>query len=124
MLHEELKSALSCHAAEFKTSQEETNLTLWEAGSTLCFITFKRANELQLKGHPVKLEIVTIGGEKKLMDSAQYKLYILDEEGIEVEIEVLGINKISNVDTKVNLNYLPILYYVISQIFFKNENRY
>ena len=35
---------------------------LWDAGSTLSFITFELAGKLKLVGNPVNLEIVTVGG--------------------------------------------------------------
>ena len=39
---------------------------LWDAGSTLCFVTFAVAKKLSLQGTPLKLEIITVGGERKV----------------------------------------------------------
>ena len=65
---------------------------LWDAGSTLCFITFKCAEELNLIGHPVKLDMVTVGGKRQMLNSKEYKIYVTDQDGIETEMNVLGIN--------------------------------
>ena len=46
-----------------KTGKSTAAVTLWDAGSTLSFITFQFASKMQLRGDPVKLEIVTVGGE-------------------------------------------------------------
>ena len=78
-----------------KTGKSTTAVTLWDAGSTLCFITFQFANKMQLRGDPVKLEIVTVGGEVQQIESYRYIVFIRDQEGQVIEMEVLGIQKIS-----------------------------
>ena len=68
---------------------------LWDSGSTLSFITFEYAKKLKLQGKPIRLEIASIGGITKYINSMQYSLYIKDERGIKVPIDVLGIDVIS-----------------------------
>ena len=91
---------------------KEAAIGLWDGGSTLSFITFKLAGQLQLRGKPVKLEIVTVGGETKILDSLQYKASLIDQQGKPVEIEVLGIKKISTSISKVNSDELVKLFTV------------
>ena len=68
---------------------------LWDGGSTLSFITFKKAKELGLNGKPVNLEVTTIGGNVNLIESILYNVTLLDERKNTVTIEILGIDKIS-----------------------------
>lgn len=70
-------------------------VALWDAGSTLCFITFQMAKQLKLQGEPVKLDIITVGGESKEVESQRYTISIRDTRGSSVSIEVLGIEQIS-----------------------------
>ena len=79
---------------------------LWDAGSTLCFITFELAKKLQLRGHPVKLEIVTVGGESKQVDSQRYTISVFDKYRELVEFEVLGIEQISTEIERINVNHI------------------
>ena len=48
-----------------------------------------------MKGTAAKLQITTLGGDEKVIDSIKYTIYILDEKGIKVEIKVYGIEQIS-----------------------------
>ena len=68
---------------------------LWDGGSTLCFITFQLAKKLGLHGIPVKLEIITVGGESKKVESQRYTVTMIDKNNISIPIEVLGIKEIS-----------------------------
>ena len=68
---------------------------LWDAGSTLCFITFKLAQRLRLQGDPVMLDIVTVGGVSSKVNSQRFVIWIIDSGGELVEMEVLGIEQIS-----------------------------
>ena len=76
---------------------------LWDSGSTISFITFDYAKRLKLQGNPVRLEIVTIGGTIKKVQSTQYSMYIKDEKGCKVPFEVLGIEVISNARCNVEM---------------------
>ena len=58
--------------------------SLWDPGSTLSFITFKAAEELGLRGDPIELEIFTVGGGKKSINSRKFKVAIADQKN-EVE---------------------------------------
>ena len=68
---------------------------LWDPGSTLSFITFGLAAELDLEGHPVELEICTVGGSVTKISSKKYYVSVFDHNGQDVRIEVLGIEQIS-----------------------------
>jgi len=68
----------------------------WDSGSTLSFITNHKANELQLKGDPINLSLVTVGGKTTQLESHEYRLVIYDENGKGVEIQAIGIEKISS----------------------------
>ena len=50
----------------------------WDSGSTMSFITFQRAMELNLVGKLITLEIFTVGGETKSINSKQYDLVLID----------------------------------------------
>ena len=83
---------------------------LWDSGSTLSFITFHHARKLNLQGKHIKLEIATIGGVLKMIDSELYTLYIKDEKGIKVPINVLGINIISSTTSHVEMYKIAKLF--------------
>ena len=68
---------------------------LWDGGSTLSFITFKKANELNLKGYPIQLQITKIGGTIETVNSKRYTLELEDKNNHKVNINVLGLDKIS-----------------------------
>jgi len=68
---------------------------LWDPGSTLSFITFSLASELGLEGHPIELEICTVGGSVTKISSKKYYVSVFDSNGEDVRIEVLGIEQIS-----------------------------
>ena len=78
-----------------RSGQSVSIIGLWDAGSTICLITFRLAKKLQLHGDKVRLEIVTVGGESKQVDSQRYTVFIRDKVGKLVDIEVLGIDQIS-----------------------------
>ena len=80
--------------------------TLWDSGSTLSFITNQRARRLQLRGKPIKLEVVSIGGEVKTIESMVYTLSITDDKLRDLEICVIGINTISSEIHKIDLSPL------------------
>ena len=81
-----------------------TAVGLWDAGSTLCFITFQLAEKLQLRGDPVKLEIITVGGEVQQVDSQRYAIFLIDNDNSMVEMEVLGIRQISSDIEKIDIS--------------------
>ena len=68
---------------------------MWDPGSTLSFITFRLAKELELEGVPIDLEICTVGGAVTDISSMKYSIVVFDTNGQDVRIEVLGIEKIS-----------------------------
>ena len=75
---------------------EEANV-LWDAGSTLSFITFKKAESLKLKGcKEIKLHIEKVGGVTEEIISQEFKVRFVDSNGVDVEMTLLGIEKISS----------------------------
>ena len=64
---------------------------LWDSGSTLSFVTFVKAKEMKLKGKPVKLGIVVVGGQSETIESQIFKLSILKQDGKVVNIEAYEI---------------------------------
>ena len=52
--------------------------TFWDSGSTLCFITNRKAADLRLKGKPISLSLVTVGGKTTQLESYEYSLIIYD----------------------------------------------
>ena len=69
---------------------------LWDGGSTLSFITFQKAEELNLKGRTIKLGIIAVGGSSSQIDSRLYDLQLIDKTGKVQTIEVYGMEKISS----------------------------
>ena len=69
---------------------------MWDGGSTLSLITFKKAKSLNLQGRAVKLGMEVAGGGVSIVDSRLYKVRLLKEDGDTVEIEVFGLEKISS----------------------------
>ena len=86
--------------------QHQSAVTLWDGGSTLCFITFGLANKLHLQGDPIALEVITIGGNSKRIDSQKYMLWLVDKKGRRMAVEVIGIDQISTDIEKVNVGNL------------------
>ena len=69
---------------------------MWDGGSTLSLITFKKAKSLNLQGKAVKLGMEVAGEGVSIVDSRLYKVRLLKEDGDTVEIEVFGLEKISS----------------------------
>ena len=68
------------------------------------------AKQLGLSGKPVNLEIITVGGESKRVESATYRLTLVGKANEKVSIEVLGMEKIST-----PINYIDISF--IKEVF-------
>ena len=88
---------------------------LWDGGSTLSFITFEKAKQLKLSGEKVKIEIVKVGGDIKLLDSCLYDLYLEDKSGDTTGIEVLGIDAISTDIAEVKLDDIVVMFHELRQ---------
>ena len=86
--------------------QSKSACALWDAGSTLCFITFNLAKELQLQGEPITLDITTVGGDCKKVNSQKYIICIEDKSGSLIKMEVFGIDKISTEIHKIDISHL------------------
>ena len=76
------------------TTTADVNV-LWDGGSTLSMITFKKAKEMKLTGKKVKLTIVKIGGVKEHINSYQYEVPLKDQAGETVHFQAYGIQRIS-----------------------------
>ena len=70
-------------------------VSMWDPGSTLSFITFGLAKKLRLEGVPIELEICTVGGTITKVNSMKYSISLMDTNGQDIQIEVLGIETIS-----------------------------
>ena len=68
---------------------------LWDAGSTIYFITFKKAKMLNLQGSKEHLQIIKVGGEVEDLISCHYKLFMTNLSEELVEVDVLGLEKFS-----------------------------
>ena len=76
---------------------------LWDAGSTLCFITFQLAEKLKLHGEHIELELITVGGESKQVNSKRYTVNVIDQNNELVAFEVLGLEQISTDIAKIDM---------------------
>ena len=80
---------------------------LWDGGSTLSFITFRKAKQLNLhQDQKVRLQIEKIGGSLEEYDSYRYHLVLLNKWNQRIKISVLGIERISNNISNVNIETL------------------
>lgn len=78
--------------------------TLWDGGSTLSFITFRKAKEMKLTGHKVQLQIVKVGGTVEELESYRYNIGLMDKTNTVVTISVLGIERISTDIVSINID--------------------
>ena len=62
--------------------------SLWDSGSTLSLITFKKAKELNLYGKEITLSIFKTGGVQETLKSFSYTLPLQDMENKAVCITV------------------------------------
>ena len=75
---------------------------LWDSGSTLSLITTKLARSLHLKGEKIFLSIDTVSGQRSF-ESKQHTIRLRDASGIELDIVVVEIEKISSQVSKSNI---------------------
>ena len=85
-------------------SREMKLSILWDSGSTLSFVTIRKAKELCLEGKPTKLQLATVGGIVEELETFEYSLYLRDKNRKQICISVLGIEKISTDIEEVRLN--------------------
>ena len=69
---------------------------LWDSGASVSLITFKAAKQLALKGKGMNLSVLKVGGEVERLSSFKYVLPLTDKHGNIININVYGIDKISN----------------------------
>ena len=97
----QLQKLKVCNTRRKGTRREVAGI--WDPGSTLSFITFALANDLDLHGDPVELEICTVGGVETKFKSEKFQLILFDKDGREIQVEVLGIDRISTDIESVNI---------------------
>ena len=77
---------------------------LWGSGSTLSFITFRKAQSLKLKGKKsVKMQITKVGGNMEEIVTTMFHLTMLDKLNKEVYVTVFCMDKISNNITTIEI---------------------
>ena len=69
---------------------------MWDGGSTLSFITTRKANQLKLKGRRINLSMTTVGGQTTKLESYEYSVMMHDLDDNRVEVRAIGIDKISS----------------------------
>jgi len=76
----------------------------WDGGSTLSFITNKRAKELRLKGEKIQLSILTIGAQTQMVESLIYEVTLIESNDRVHQVQAVGIDKISSSIQPINMN--------------------
>ena len=69
---------------------------LWDGGSTLSFISNRMVERLQLKGKTIELSMITVGAQLSKIESQVYTVFLIDQQGKYVELEVIGLERISS----------------------------
>ena len=83
--------------------------TLWDTGSTISMITFKKANKMQLKGKKTKLSIVKVDGASEEINSFQYSVPLVGVSGDVIFIPY-GIQRISTPIETISLEMVVFLF--------------
>lgn len=74
---------------KFKGFKQKGDLLMyWDNGTSLCFITNKKAKEEKLKGISAQLSVVKVGGVNEKLISRKYKLTLIDKKEQELQIDV------------------------------------
>ena len=74
--------------------REKLNV-VFDSAATSSIVTFEAAKKLRAKGKATRIALTKIGGEETEMDTVQYQINLIDEEGKELRILAYGIDKIS-----------------------------
>ena len=69
---------------------------MWDSGSTVCLITFKKTRELELVGEKTMITIIKVGGEKEVIESNLYTVPIYDMSNRVEYFQAYGIQQISS----------------------------
>ena len=85
---------------------------LWDGGSQLSLITFETAKRLGLKGKPVKLGLSGVLDKSSSVDSRLYQLQALTAQGNKHIVEAFGVERISSIVDKVNVEEIAKLFNV------------
>ena len=93
-----------------RTSDGENVNVLWDGGATLSLITFKKAADLGLHGEEIKLSVTKVGGISENINSNRYNLTLKDKDGVDHNIIVYGIEKISTELNSINLTAVSQLF--------------
>ena len=104
------KSSCLLQLMRIKANEDDNVNVLWDGGATISLITFKKAAELGLHGEEVKLDVIKVGGVTEEINSNQYELTLIDCKGIECDIIVYGIDKISTELNDINITEISKLF--------------
>ena len=96
MVHSAIMTPCLMIIMEVKSTSAQSVNILWDTAATVSLMTFKRAEELQLKpGKQVNLMLETTGGTIERVSSVLYQLPIKMYNGNVVTMGVYGIKRIS-----------------------------
>ena len=87
---------------------------LWDNAASLCFITYSKAKEENLRGTPIQLTITKVGGKEEKLVSRRYQVPLLNQYGKTVLIEAYGIDKITSDIQNVSIDGLEHIFKGVS----------
>ena len=90
-----LLQIMAISTIQVNNNRKKPLIVFFDAGATMSLITFAKAAILNLHGNEVSITITKVGGIKETISSYQYSLSLVDKNGVIVELEVYGIDKIS-----------------------------
>lgn len=88
---------------QIKTSRGHANV-LWDNASSISLITRDKAREERLRGTPLEISLVKVGGKEEKISSRKYKLPLIDLKGETTLVEVCEIDKITTDIQSVNMD--------------------
>ena len=83
---------------------------LWDCGSNLSFITTRKAKQLKLKGTPIQIQIVKVGGVIEKSTTNWYTIFLVDNLRRITPINVIGLDRISSSIESVNMSSIIELF--------------
>ena len=84
---------------------------LWDSGSTVSFITFKKARNLKLRSlEKVNMHITKVGGCSEIVVSERFQLTVIDNINNNIQLNVFGIDKISNDIVGINIEQIKNIF--------------
>ena len=98
------------------TKGSKTLTTLWDSGASLCLITSRKAEELNLLGKPTYLSLIKVGGLPELTPSYEYNVPLRQENGKVTTIKAFGIEEISSEIKEINIDGVKHLFQDVSSV--------